>query len=37
MLLRSSVAARGFSTTSRRMADAAPLPAKKPMGAFRGG
>lgn len=37
MLFRSSVAARGFSTTSRRMADAAPLPARKPMGAFRGG
>lgn len=29
-------AARGFHTTSRRMTDA-PLVAKKPMGAFRGG
>ena len=31
------VAARNFHTTPRRLADAVPLPAKKPMGAFRGG
>ncbi|KIN04838.1 hypothetical protein OIDMADRAFT_17722, partial [Oidiodendron maius Zn] len=29
--------ARSFQTSSRRLADAAPLPAKKPVGAFRGG
>ncbi|KPM34190.1 hypothetical protein AK830_g12384 [Neonectria ditissima] len=32
-----ALAARSFHTTARRMADAAPLPARKPMGAFRGG
>ncbi|KAJ6445651.1 SacI domain-containingand endonuclease/exonuclease/phosphatase family protein [Purpureocillium lavendulum] len=33
-----ALAARPFSTSARRMADAAaPLPARKPMGAFRGG
>ncbi|RSL63493.1 hypothetical protein CEP53_004416 [Fusarium sp. AF-6] len=32
-----ALAARGFHTSARRMADAAPLPARKPMGAFRGG
>ncbi|UNI15134.1 hypothetical protein JDV02_001698 [Purpureocillium takamizusanense] len=35
-----TMAARPFSTSARRMADAAaaaPLPARKPMGAFRGG
>ncbi|KAG5973513.1 hypothetical protein E4U55_000481 [Claviceps digitariae] len=32
-----AVAARTFSTSARRMADASPLPAKRPMGAFRGG
>ncbi|KAF4965376.1 hypothetical protein FSARC_6834 [Fusarium sarcochroum] len=32
-----ALAARTFSTSARRMADAAPLPARKPMGAFRGG
>ncbi|OAQ63359.1 lipoprotein leucine-zipper domain-containing protein [Pochonia chlamydosporia 170] len=31
-----ALSARGFSTSTRRMADA-PLPAKRPMGAFRGG
>ncbi|KAH8177640.1 hypothetical protein LIA77_02722 [Sarocladium implicatum] len=29
--------ARSFHASARRMADAAPLPAKRPMGAFRGG
>ncbi|KAJ3492831.1 hypothetical protein NLG97_g5120 [Lecanicillium saksenae] len=33
---RATLAGRGFHTTARRMADA-PLAAKKPMGAFRGG
>ncbi|KAH8675389.1 hypothetical protein BX600DRAFT_452549 [Xylariales sp. PMI_506] len=28
---------RSFSSTSRRLADAAVLPARKPVGAFRGG
>ncbi|KAL6357786.1 hypothetical protein LRP88_07962 [Fusarium phalaenopsidis] len=39
VLLSSSraLAARSFHTSARRMADAAPLPARKPMGAFRGG
>ncbi|KID87033.1 hypothetical protein MGU_05811 [Metarhizium guizhouense ARSEF 977] len=32
-----ALGARTFSTSTRRMADAAPLPAKRPMGAFRGG
>ncbi|KAH6997573.1 hypothetical protein BGZ61DRAFT_436935 [Ilyonectria robusta] len=32
-----ALAARSFHTSARRMADAAPLPARKPMGAFRGG
>ncbi|KAH0595321.1 hypothetical protein MHUMG1_07071 [Metarhizium humberi] len=32
-----AMGARTFSTSARRMADAAPLPAKRPMGAFRGG
>ncbi|POR34253.1 Uncharacterized protein TPAR_05544 [Tolypocladium paradoxum] len=32
-----ALAARTFHTSARRMADAAPLPARKPMGAFRGG
>ncbi|KAF5026765.1 hypothetical protein F66182_1119 [Fusarium sp. NRRL 66182] len=32
-----ALAARSFSTSARRMADATPLPARKPMGAFRGG
>ncbi|QPH00456.1 hypothetical protein C2857_004065 [Epichloe festucae Fl1] len=31
-----AMAARTFSTSARRMADA-PLPPKRPMGAFRGG
>jgi outer membrane murein-binding lipoprotein Lpp len=31
------MAARTFHTSARRMADATPLPARKPMGAFRGG
>ncbi|KHN94165.1 uncharacterized protein MAM_08005 [Metarhizium album ARSEF 1941] len=30
-------APRAFSTSARRMADAAPLPPKKPVGAFRAG
>ncbi|PSS23141.1 hypothetical protein M430DRAFT_33714 [Amorphotheca resinae ATCC 22711] len=30
-------ATRSFQTSSRRLADAAPLPARKPVGAFRGG
>ncbi|ATY62055.1 hypothetical protein CCM_06951 [Cordyceps militaris CM01] len=34
---RAALAGRGFHTSARRMADAAPLVAKKPMGAFRGG
>jgi hypothetical protein len=29
--------ARSFQTSSRRLAEAAPLPARKPVGAFRGG
>ncbi len=33
---RATLAGRGFHSTARRMADA-PLVAKKPMGAFRGG
>ncbi|PHH64197.1 hypothetical protein CDD81_4944 [Ophiocordyceps australis] len=39
LLSRSSRAltARAFSTTARRMADSGPLPARKPVGAFRGG
>ncbi|KAJ4173510.1 hypothetical protein NW754_012512 [Fusarium falciforme] len=39
VLLSSSraLAARSFHTSARRMADSAPLPARKPMGAFRGG
>ncbi|KAM5356223.1 hypothetical protein ACJ41O_002869 [Fusarium nematophilum] len=39
VLLASSraLAQRSFHTSARRMADAAPLPARKPMGAFRGG
>ncbi|KAJ4272274.1 hypothetical protein NW762_000985 [Fusarium torreyae] len=32
-----ALATRTFSTSARRMADAAPLPARRPMGAFRGG
>ncbi|OAA65005.1 hypothetical protein ISF_04415 [Cordyceps fumosorosea ARSEF 2679] len=36
LMSRAAVAGRGFHTTARRMADA-PLAAKKPMGAFRGG
>ncbi|KAK5987591.1 hypothetical protein PT974_11723 [Cladobotryum mycophilum] len=32
-----AMASRGFHTSARRMNDSAPLPAKKPMGAFRGG
>ncbi|CAM1507243.1 Fc.00g068840.m01.CDS01 [Cosmosporella sp. VM-42] len=32
-----ALVARSFHTSARRMADAAPLPARKPMGAFRGG
>lgn len=35
--LTSRIAARGFHASARRMADAAPLPPRKPMGAFRGG
>jgi len=31
------MAQRSFHASARRMADAAPLPAKRPMGAFRGG
>jgi len=30
-------AARGFQTSARRLQDATPLPARKPVGAFRGG
>jgi hypothetical protein len=37
LLSGSSKAARTFHTSARRMADAAPLPAKRPLGAFRGG
>ncbi|CAK7242555.1 MAG: hypothetical protein STHCBS139747_004050 [Sporothrix thermara] len=33
----SAVAARSFQTSARRLAEAAPLPARKPVGAFRGG
>jgi hypothetical protein len=29
--------ARSFQTSSRRLAEAVPLPARKPVGAFRGG
>ncbi|KAK0383221.1 hypothetical protein NLU13_9134 [Sarocladium strictum] len=29
--------ARSFHASARRMADAVPLPAKRPLGAFRGG
>lgn len=36
LMTRAALAGRGFHTTARRMADA-PLAAKKPMGAFRGG
>ncbi|KAH6899001.1 hypothetical protein B0T10DRAFT_474252 [Thelonectria olida] len=32
-----TLVARSFHTSARRMADATPLPARKPMGAFRGG
>ncbi|QPC75744.1 hypothetical protein HYE68_006496 [Fusarium pseudograminearum] len=32
-----ALASRTFSTSARRMADASPLPARKPLGAFRGG
>jgi hypothetical protein len=32
-----SLTARCFHTSARRMADASPLPARRPMGAFRGG
>lgn len=32
-----AMASRTLSTSARRMADASPLPAKRPMGAFRGG
>ncbi|KAL4729849.1 hypothetical protein ACLX1H_001878 [Fusarium chlamydosporum] len=32
-----ALATRTFSTSARRMADASPLPARKPLGAFRGG
>ncbi|KAG5934165.1 hypothetical protein E4U53_000756 [Claviceps sorghi] len=32
-----AVASRSLSTSARRMTDAPPLPAKRPMGAFRGG
>ncbi|CAK7223915.1 hypothetical protein SBRCBS47491_005370 [Sporothrix bragantina] len=35
--LASAAAARSFQTSARRMAGAAPLPARKPVGAFRGG
>ncbi|PHH67785.1 hypothetical protein CDD82_1127 [Ophiocordyceps australis] len=31
------MARRGFHTTVRRMTDSGPLPARKPVGAFRGG
>ncbi|CAH0019440.1 unnamed protein product [Clonostachys rhizophaga] len=37
LLPSARLAARTFHTSSRRMADAAPLPAKKPYGAFRSG
>ncbi|KAM0340999.1 hypothetical protein ACHAPU_010231 [Fusarium lateritium] len=32
-----ALATRTFSTSARRMADVTPLPARKPLGAFRGG
>ncbi|RGP75472.1 lipo leucine-zipper domain-containing [Fusarium longipes] len=32
-----ALAGRTFSTSTRRMADVSPLPARKPLGAFRGG
>ncbi|KAL7824168.1 hypothetical protein V8C26DRAFT_385111 [Trichoderma gracile] len=34
---RALLSSRGFHASARRMADSAPLPARKPMGAFRGG
>ncbi|KAL2207253.1 hypothetical protein CC79DRAFT_1356954 [Sarocladium strictum] len=34
---RLSGTTRSFHVSARRMADAVPLPAKRPMGAFRGG
>ncbi|KAF7548571.1 hypothetical protein G7046_g8628 [Stylonectria norvegica] len=39
ILSRSSrvLAARSFTTSAPRMADATPLPARKPIGSFRGG
>ncbi|CAK7264792.1 hypothetical protein SEPCBS57363_001260 [Sporothrix epigloea] len=33
----STTATRSFQTSPRRLAEAAPLPARKPVGAFRGG
>ncbi|CAK7568536.1 MAG: hypothetical protein SEPTF4163_006529 [Sporothrix epigloea] len=36
-LSASTSAARSFQTSARRLAEAAPLPARKPVGAFRGG
>ncbi|CAK7268950.1 hypothetical protein SEPCBS119000_003320 [Sporothrix epigloea] len=36
-LSASTPAARSFQTSARRLAEAAPLPARKPVGAFRGG
>ncbi|KFA48536.1 hypothetical protein S40293_00268 [Stachybotrys chartarum IBT 40293] len=32
-----ALAARAFHTSTRRLADAAPLPARRPVGAFRSG
>ncbi|KAF4974043.1 hypothetical protein FZEAL_9015 [Fusarium zealandicum] len=36
-ILSRALTQRSFHTSARRMADAVPLPARKPMGAFRGG